>query len=69
MSWDSKYPNFDIVTIEGKNVKVYSDLSHSTTIGLDEEVSNAEWDGGELNITLRSGKVRRYMDRVSYITI
>jgi hypothetical protein len=69
MAWDSKFFNFGVVKIDGKNVKVHSDSSSYRTISVGEEVVNANWAGGELNITLKSGKVRRYSDGSSYRTI
>jgi len=69
MPWDSKYSDYGILKIEGKNVKVYSDQSDYITIGLVDEVADAIWVDGELNITLKNGKVRRYSDRNYYITI
>jgi hypothetical protein len=69
MPWDSKYSHFDIVKIDEKNVKVFSDPNNYITIGLGEEVANALWAGDELNVTLISGKVRRYKDKYNYTTI
>jgi hypothetical protein len=69
MPWDLKYSNFGIAKIDGKNVKVFSGADNYFTLGLDEEVTNALWSGIELNITLKSGKVRRYIDRNNYTTI
>ncbi|MCX6287928.1 MAG: hypothetical protein NTY96_12520 [Bacteroidetes bacterium] len=69
MPWDLKYSNFGIAKIDRKNVKVFSDPNNYITIGLVDEVDNAVWTGGELNITLKNGEVRRYSDRNYYITI
>jgi len=69
MPWDLKYPNFGIAIIDEKSVKVFSGADNYFTIGLGEEVANALWVGDELNITLKSGKVRHYTDRNHYITI
>ena len=69
MPWDSKYPNFGVVKIDGKIVRVYSDRDDYITIGLGDEVASAAWVGGELNLTLKNGKVRRYKDRNYYVTI
>jgi hypothetical protein len=69
MPWDLKYSNFGIAKIDGKNVKVFSSADNYLTLGLGEEVTNALWSGIELNITLKSGKVRRYIDRNNYTTI
>ncbi len=69
MAWDSKFINFGVVKIEGKNVKVYKDTSNYSTISVGEEITNANWAGGELNVALKSGKVRRYRDTSNYSTI
>jgi hypothetical protein len=66
MAWDSKYPNFGVVKIDGKKVKVYCDTSQYKIVDLPEEVTSANWAGGELNVTMRSGKVRRYSDNSQY---
>ena len=60
MPWDSKYSNFDIVQIDGKNVKVFSDPNNYITIWSGEEVAKAIWAVDELNVTLKSGEVRLY---------
>jgi len=69
MPWDSKYSDYGVVRVEGRKVKVYSDQDNYTPISLSEIVSNAVWAGGELNISLKSGKVRRYRDKYNYTTI
>jgi hypothetical protein len=69
MAWDSKFFNFGVLKIEGKTVKVYSDKYSYTTISVGEDITNANWAGGELNISLKNGKVRRYSDKYSYKTI
>ena len=69
MPWDLKYSNFGIVKIDGKNVKVFSDPNNYITIGSGEEVADALWVGGELNVTLKNGTVRRYKDKYNYTTI
>jgi hypothetical protein len=69
MSWETKYSNFGVVKIEGKNVKVYCDRNSYVTISSGEDVTNAQWAGGELNVSMKNGKVRRYKDRNNYVTI
>lgn len=69
MSWDPKYSTYGVVQIEGKNVRIYSDPDDYITIGLGEEIISAVWVDGELNLTLSSGKVRRYRDRNYFITL
>ena len=68
MPWDLKYPNYGVVRIDRKNVNVFCDSHNYITIGLGDEIASACWDNGELNITLDSGKVRRYKDRSNYVT-
>ncbi len=69
MSWETKYPNFGILKIDGRKVKVYSDKNSYITIDASKDITNATWAGGELNLTLSDGRVRRYKDKNSYITI
>jgi len=69
MPWERKYSNFGNARIDGKNVKVFCDANDYITIGLGEDVTNAVWTGEELDITLKSGKVRRYRDRNYYSTV
>ena len=69
MSWESKFVNYGVVKIEGEQVKVYYDQYSYVTISVGNQVTNANWAGGELNIAMSDGKVRRYSDQYSYITI
>ena len=69
MAWDSKFLNCGIVKIEGEKVKIYSDKNDYITIELDEKIAFAYWADGGLNITLKNGKFRRYIDRKHVITI
>jgi len=69
MPWDLKYSNFGIAIIDGKNVKIFSGADKYFTIGFGEEIADVLWVGDELNITLKSGEVRRYKDRNNYTTI
>lgn len=69
MGWDSKFVNFGVVTIAGKNVKVFSDKYSSTTISVGKEITNVSWAGGEIKVYLSNGKVQRYKDRTSYVTV
>lgn len=69
MGWDSKYVNFGVTKIDGKSVKVYKDQSSYVNVNVGQPVQNVVWSGGELNITLSDGKVRRYRDQSSYITV
>jgi len=69
MAWDSKFYNFGVLKVEGKNVKVYSSQSSYVTVSVGEPITSASWAGGELNVTLAKGKVRRYSSQSSYTTI
>ena len=69
MAWDSKYPNFGVLKLDGRNVKVYCSQSSYVTVGVGVDVTNANWAGGELNVSLKDGKVRRYSSQSSYSTI
>jgi len=53
MPWEPKYPNFGVIKIEGKKVKVYSDRSNYITIGLGEDVTNAVWRAARLPFSYR----------------
>ena len=66
MAWDSKYPAFGVIKIDGKKVHLYSTRDRYTTITCDRPVVNAMWAGSFLNVTLDSKKVRRYSSRDSY---
>lgn len=69
MAWDPKYPNFGVLRIENDKVKVYRDSSNYNTVSVGMQVTNAQWSGQELNVTLSNGKVRRYRDQSNYTTI
>jgi hypothetical protein len=69
MPWDTKYSNYGVIKTGKNNVKVYSERNNFITIALSEDIASALWAGGELNITLKTGKVRRYKDRMNYLTI
>ena len=69
MAWDSKFPAFGVLKIEGKNIKVYSSRDNYTILTFTVAVNNAVWAGNFLNVTLADGKVRRYSSRDNYSTI
>jgi len=69
MAWDSKFVNFGVVKIEGNNVKVFRDQYNYSTISVGKTVTNAVWAGGELNVSMSDGKVRRYKDQYNYVTV
>lgn len=69
MAWDSKYPAFGIIKIQGDKVCLYSSKDNYTSISTGKPVTSAVWAGNFLNVTLADGKVRRYSSRDSYSTI
>lgn len=69
MAWESKFINFGVLKVDGSNVKVYHDTHNYVTISVGEQVTQAQWAGGEINVYLMSGKVRRYKDTHNYVTV
>lgn len=69
MAWDKKYINYGVAKFEDKKVKVYQDQFSFTTIPVNESIKDVMWTGGELNVYLQNGKVRRYKDQFSYRVI
>lgn len=69
MSWDNKFIQFGVVKFENSIIKVYSDRYNYVTINTNSPISSVSWAGGELNVTLTDGKVRRYQDRFNYVII
>jgi len=69
MAWDSKYVNFGVLKIEGNKVYVYYDRQNYVTIYVQNEVRSANWAGGDVNVTLTDGKIRKYRDLQNYISI
>ena len=67
--WDQNYVNFGVLKVDGTNVKVYQTTSSYKTIYAGQPVINASWAGGELNVSLANGQVRRYRNQSSYQTI
>ena len=66
MAWDSKFPAFGVIKIDGKAVKMYSSRDNYTSLTFTVLVKNAVWAGNVLNVTLADGKVRRYSSRDNY---
>jgi len=66
MAWDSKYVNYGVAKFEGKSVKVYHDQFSFTSISVNEGIKDVIWTGGELNVYLTNGRVRRYKDQFTY---
>lgn len=69
MAWDITYSSFGIVKVDGKRVLVYKDRNNYTALNVGEPVVSAVWAGGDLNVSLANGKVRRYSNSFTYTTI
>lgn len=69
MAWEPKYPNYGIVKIEGKNVRVYCTKYIATTLEVGEEVSKAVWEGKELRVTLINGQVKKYSSKFDFVIV
>ena len=69
MAWDSKYPAFGVIKIQGDKVCLYNSRDNYASISTGKPVTSAVWAGNFLNVTLADGKVRRYSSRDSYSTI
>lgn len=69
MAWDKKYINYGVAKFEDKRVKVYQDQFSFTSISVNESIKDVMWSGGELNVYLTNGKVRKYKDQFSYRVI
>ena len=69
MAWELKYPNYAVATVMGKNVKVFCNKFSGTTIEVGEEVSKAVWEGKELCVTLKSGKVKKYSSKFDFVIV
>lgn len=69
MNWEQKCINFGILKVVGKDVQIYCDQFHHTTLSVGEPIVKAEWAGNEINVYLTNGKVRKYKDHFHFITI
>ena len=69
MAWESEYVNYGVLIPEGNKVKVYKDQYNYITVDVDKTITNANWAGGGLDITMSDGYARRYSDQYNYETI
>lgn len=69
MAWEPKYPNYGVVEIKGKNVKVYCNRYGATTLEVGEEISKAIWEGKVLCVTLKSGQVKKYSSKFDFVIV
>jgi hypothetical protein len=68
--WDPKFAECGVVKVEYTRVRVFKDRYNYVTIDVGRPVQTALWGGdGCLNVYLGDGRVRRYRDRVNFITM
>ena len=71
MSWDKKFIDFGVVKIDSifNVVQVYRKENVCVRIPIGQPIMNAIWIDDELNIILSDGKVRRYSNQSSHVTV
>lgn len=69
MAFTVEQKNFGIIKVEGRTVKVYSSNSSYANIIVSEDVSDARWNGNEILLYMKNGKVRRYSSLSTYVSI
>lgn len=69
MAFSSAQQNFGILKVDGRNVRIYTTNSSYTLITVGKDIQDARWNGNEILVYLRDGKVRRYTSSSSYTTI
>lgn len=69
MAWEAKYPKYGAMEINGKKVRLFSGKSTATTLEVDELVEKAVWEGLDLKVTLKNGKVRKYSNKFDFVTL
>ncbi len=69
MAWEAKYPKYGTMEIKGKNVRLFSGKTTATTLEVGEEVASAVWEGLDLKVTLKNGKVRKYSNKFDFVTL
>jgi hypothetical protein len=67
--WEQSYVNFGVVRVERSRVLVYKDPLNKITIETGRPVQMALWNGQELNVYLEDGRIRRYRDKVNFVTV
>lgn len=67
--WDTKFIQCGVVRVEHDRVKVYKDQYNYITITVGRPIQMALWGGDCLNVYLADGRVRRYKDRVNFLSM
>lgn len=69
MAWEPKYPNYGVVEIQGKKLRLFCSKFIATSLEVGEEVSKAVWEGNELRVTLKNGQVKKYSSKFDFIIV
>ena len=69
MSWSPSQRHFGVYKVEGKSIKIYGTPTSYTTLNVGEEISRVDWNGDNLQVLLKNGKVRIYKPNGSYTFI
>ena len=67
--WDPKIIQCGVVKVDNSRIRVFKGQYNYFTIDVGKPVQIALWGGDCLNVYLQDGRVRRYRDRVNYITM
>jgi len=68
--WDSKFIQCGVIKVDHTRIRVFKDRYNYVTIDTGRPVHTALWSGdGHLNVYMADGRVRRYKDRVNFITM
>jgi len=66
MAFDSKFPNYGVIKVEGNSVLIYYSSSNYDRIPCGDPVSSASWAGDHVIVNYVSGKIRRYSSTSNY---
>lgn len=69
MAWEAKYPKYGKMELKGKAIRLFSGKNTATTLELDEVAEKAVWEGLDLKVTLKNGKVRKYSNKFDFVTL
>jgi hypothetical protein len=69
MGWTKEQLNFGVLKILNQSVRIYSNPTSYSVINIGQEITDVRWTGGVLLISLKTGKIRRYVTQTSYTTV
>lgn len=67
--FNTKLKDFGVLKIDGHIVKMFETQSQYSNLNVGQSIVDAKWAGDCVNVTLSTGKVRRYSTLSQYITI